>query len=866
LPPAAFSADPPPPPISPAEAAAAEAVCDYLTHGPAAFYSRLAADAPLRSLAREDALEEIEMRAGEPRRASWVMRTPTRGVSGATFEVVFQSGIDEVVTLEMAERGGVWKIAAVRTLAELTPKQRESWNQPHPADAVAALAHLRAENRRHVAWLAIGSLLVAIIGSAVRHRFRIGSTLALTIAAAGLCLQVAVFFHPRLVPSTSLPMVPQPNMTHGAFAMLRPLLAFRRGMTRGEYLAPARLVDHEVAATEKLWRAEAEGTADEERFGTMLDETPLSALLRARAAADRGHHAQAEESYRAFRKALNGSDAFWLEQAMNEFKIDARGGPLLMFPSRDAGAYYLQSTLDLLGARRNAKDDFRQAWRLQPMTRSDVVQRGLFAPLLRDHEISTLLNLNGPEEPVTGGGELARNPIDVPLSMKASASGMLVRISGDQERLDIPGGAAIAPRLTEAVPATEWKHRDEPAALLPVEVFRKAHITTPGTRARAIRRVETLVQHNRWEDVVHLTDTMMQDPADLPLPLVAQRARALVRAQSWDKVSAMARSPIGKPVEIDELDVPAFVQLADAFVSGGAFASAIDIYQKLGRTSARQRVERRLRRAEARMKFAGSSPLVTTWHFHIHGAPDVSQAVAVRLGQVLEAEVQRILAPLGRLEGGVIRVNMLKSADFPPEATGDADNLGHYDGEISIPCGDIDSFSPAFVAIVTHELAHAIVGQASGGKAPRWLDEGLARHMELVERQGNIFEDRVEVPSIAILDAQLEIESDPLSVSDAGEEAATLIRFLQDRYGPDTIRGLLNLYMSGETSEEAFFLAVTRKSTAEIDREFREWGLSHRTAFVDKSSWPYRRFSSPDSIDPAVREGIHWSKKPAVKP
>jgi hypothetical protein len=138
--------------------------------------------------------------------------------------------------------------------------------------------------------------------------------------------------------------------------------------------------------------------------------------------------------------------------------------------------------------------------------------------------------------------------------------------------------------------------------------------------------------------------------------------------------------------------------------------------------------------------------------------------------------------------------------------------------------------------------------------------------MELVPRQENIFQNRStqQVPSISVLDAELEAGADPIAVGEAYDEAATFMRFLEDRYGAQSINGLIASYRGGANTDEAF-VSVTKKGTVDIDREFRDWGLNHSAAFLDKTPWPYAQFYSL-GINPKVLEGFHWSKKPAKKP
>lgn len=53
-----------------------------------------------------------------------------------------------------------------------------------------------------------------------------------------------------------------------------------------------------------------------------------------------------------------------------------------------------------------------------------------------------------------------------------------------------------------------------------------------------------------------------------------------------------------------------------------------------------------------------------------------------------------------------------------------------YDGRIKIPVGGITSRTSLLERVLFHEYAHALVHRLSYGKAPVWLNEGIAQHVE----------------------------------------------------------------------------------------------------------------------------------------
>jgi len=53
-----------------------------------------------------------------------------------------------------------------------------------------------------------------------------------------------------------------------------------------------------------------------------------------------------------------------------------------------------------------------------------------------------------------------------------------------------------------------------------------------------------------------------------------------------------------------------------------------------------------------------------------------------------------------------------------------------YDGRIKIPAGGITEKTNKLEAVLFHEYTHAVVHRISGGRAPTWLNEGLAQYLE----------------------------------------------------------------------------------------------------------------------------------------
>jgi hypothetical protein len=238
----------------------------------------------------------------------------------------------------------------------------------------------------------------------------------------------------------------------------------------------------------------------------------------------------------------------------------------------------------------------------------------------------------------------------------------------------------------------------------------------------------------------------------------------------------------------------------------------------------------------------------------------MNPAIAARIAELLEKELARLREKLPPIEPRRVTVNVLFWEDFRGDISGSDHILGLYDGEILFPFAVVNQFKPEVVAIITHELTHAIVAQASDDNAPRWFQEGIAQRMELVPHQVNAFHQTPaeEVVPVSLLDAVMENATDPYAIEHGYHAAHTFIRFLESRYGRSALGALIASFAQGKNSDDAL-AALTGKSLDAVDREFREWGFQNNGNFRNDEPFPYRDLYSP-GIDPRIREGFKWSK------
>jgi hypothetical protein len=750
-------------PLGNPEREAVSVVSSYLASGPAAVYERLTPDAPLRSLPREEALQEIAVRLGPREGATWTLRKASEGVA---FHVRWPSGYEDGLLFRM--RGGA--LHSITTMAE--PNVGRASARPSGGAG-------RAEARPTLLALSV----VCILGAIFIRKLR------LVLLAAGTALAVVAV----------LPLLRRTESTKVEVVELRHLLRTRNALARGDAFP---VPEHPVA---RLWA------------GMPADNgSPLAHLVRARLAL-----ADGKDGREHFERVVPVRDDVLLEAGL--FEQMRRMG------SHDAEAYYRDPTFE----------SFRTAWQLEPKPREELVRA--HAKMLDDLRVKTLVSFHSASEPVVRSRALASQPLAWPNGAKALVCGERLRVEIGNAAVVVPNGAALAPKDAQVVAATYDERRRDALALAEA----KELLEKKGTPSRPVltRAVAALVRHNRWGDVLKLTDE------GVPPELLHVRIRALLRAQRVEDARKLA--------ETRQTDDPLTrIAIAEAMSNAGQWSTAETLFRSV--SAEPQLVQVRLKQLELRRALATNAQTIATPHFDIRHDATINPAIASRIGDLLEAELARLQVRLPKRELRRVAVNVLRWEDFSGGITLSDHILGLYDGEILFPFAAVEQFKPAVVSVITHELAHAILAQATGDNAPRWFQEGVATRMELVPRQENAFRGTPSelVLPVTLLDAVMEKNADP----DAYVVAQTFIRFLEDRYGANAIATLAGEFANGTNSDDAL-TKLTGKSLEALNADFRQWGFHHNGDFVNDEPWPYRDLYSP-GVDPRIRERFKFRVRP----
>lgn len=848
-----------PRPLTDAERQGVIFAAEYLERGPAAWWDHLSRTSRLRRLGREAALAEIEVRAGSPAEAQWELQAAAPGLSasGAVFALQFPSGADDTLTLALVREGGDWKIDSLRIAAEPVAASDEVFAAAAGAGPPgAAAAGPWVPPRRLAALLrwplwAIGgvaALGLLLLGATWDQRHRRGAVLGLAVAGSLIVgTALAALVVPRLGsrgPVRAAKLEPDSRE-------LRSLVALRRALTlpgvHPPEAEPAEVRDPggETSRIASLWWAQhLLGRMDVQGVDKLLagfpspGRFPLAELLRARLAFLRLQELPTATAYQ--RAATGGApqEGLLSESAQAFLVLGFRGHAeaflrqLQELGSRRADTYFALAEMAVRDHRlAEAEALFRTAWRLQPLARSEVMDRPALIALFQDAQIRRLIHLESVTDPIVTCADLSRRALTPPAGFEARLLGETLRLTRGPAELRVPGACDLAPPGTRVDYASLWNDEREGKMLaglpaLLAAVRSPGALAQPSLRRQTMDTAEALAGRQRWAEVLTLTDGLSQEVASLPSGLMRLRAEALRRAGR----AGEARDLLVRVVQSDKagqrMDPETLYQLADLLTADGNFDLALKLVAKANSQLPFDAGDERTRQLQMEKRLAASAEVYRSPHFEIHYPPQRGEAFARNAARILEAERSRLQAWIPLSSSKSTEVHLLHFSDFQAGYSPGMDILGLYDGKIRVPLGDAPKFGTFVVSILTHELAHAMIAERTGSRAPHWFQEGLAQHVEMLQEGVNPiqgYRDKDNLLGFPLLEPAI-LSLSPALIAIGYDESRWTLHYVEHRYGREGIHRLINAFNDGKTTGEA--IATLGTTTAQFDHDLWQWGVT----------------------------------------
>jgi tetratricopeptide (TPR) repeat protein len=163
--------------------------------------------------------------------------------------------------------------------------------------------------------------------------------------------------------------------------------------------------------------------------------------------------------------------------------------------------------------------------------------------------------------------------------------------------------------------------------------------------------------------------------------------------------------------------------------------------------------------------------------------------------------------------------------------------------------------------VLTHELAHVYHIQATGGRVPRWLTEGLAMmetawaNPRWVQQNDRRAWDRLQagkLAKMATFNLAFSQARSMQDILDAYDQAMRQVQFLAERFGRDKVRALVTAHKSGKPTTQ-LLQEVLGQSADSLDSAFASWLAKDLARFGRdfRPDWPRlgQQFSLPEPMD-----------------
>jgi tetratricopeptide (TPR) repeat protein len=837
---------------------AVEILSSYIDGGPASVRQNLSEHSPLRHASDS----KIELLFGPVTDSRWQL--DASDPEGSTiFAVDYSSGIDDLVTLELAQEDRGWMLHDIASLSTAAITD-------HPAPLPGTTVEPEpGRGLLHHAYLPFGFLLLGVLTGLGAMLTRSTLRVAFILIAAGAIAAGSIGLYGLFRDATSQ----QETAT-----LASDIDALRDFRWRLESAEPLDLGPHrsliEDSRTAALWAAQALllETRESEAHDILDslepdDRDPYYQIVKARVEAVRGNASAAILAYERALERCPSSDALRLEVIgsclTHGFRDRARNHLLAMEQrgSGHAAPHYVLAVLDAFdGDLDNSEKRLLTAMQLEPPSRQSLLSVPVIAHLLRRPRVAAEVRLFDLEERTWERNGPSGRPLDLSGAWRTARSGDYLLAERETAKIFLPGLASHAPPGTTLVDPSTWENLERQEILAAPDRLAKLASSPgswlqPSSRDRLTKAVVAMEEENRWKDVDALTLELPERLETLPIDVIRARSAALQQLGRGGDAKSFAASAALAELKRPNPDAERLYGLGEMMATFHSYDIAIRLLQRAESLREGADLGNRIRQLSMNRSLQHDYEVHTTRHFEIRFPKETHISRARRIGEILEAELARIQSRLGLKEFNHCRVNLMRWNDFRMIYTQSNHILGFYDGAITVPLADVPVFPPEVVALLTHELTHAIVAEATGGKAPRWFQEAIAGRMQMLPASNafNRYADDTMLP-LALLDPVLRHSPDPELIEQAYVVSETLLRYFESIRSADVWNEMIRAFAAGMTTQQAVESVLDREFI-QLDESFRSWGRSGTRVFVadeivhydrpDNSEWI--RFSASQS-------------------
>ena len=184
-----------------------------------------------------------------------------------------------------------------------------------------------------------------------------------------------------------------------------------------------------------------------------------------------------------------------------------------------------------------------------------------------------------------------------------------------------------------------------------------------------------------------------------------------------------------------------------------------------------------------------------------------SEQLRRELVATLESQYDDLVRTLGVAPRASIPVTLYTEQAFFDVTHAPSWSGAVNDGKLRIPISGITSMTSDLARVLKHELAHSFVNQASGGRCPTWLNEGIAQEVEPKtvasngRRLSQLFHAQHAIPYNALEGSFMRFS--PVEAVVAYDESLAAVEYINETYGMSDVQRILERLSQGSSAEAA---------------------------------------------------------------
>jgi tetratricopeptide (TPR) repeat protein len=281
-------------------------------------------------------------------------------------------------------------------------------------------------------------------------------------------------------------------------------------------------------------------------------------------------------------------------------------------------------------------------------------------------------------------------------------------------------------------------------------------------------------------------------------------AMALVRSgNTAAAVSYAERSVRANPGSADAYTVLGFVQF-----SADRTKDAVRAWRRSLELRPDSVVERYLAKAQREATTEADFSQRESSHFTLrYEGKQTSEQLRRELIATLESEYDELVRQLGVAPRASIPVILYTEQAFFDVTHAPSWSGAVNDGKLRIPISGLSSMTSELARVLKHELAHSFVNQASGGRCPTWLNEGIAQAVEPKSLASNgrglsrLFRAQQAIP-YNVLEGSF-MRFSPIEAVVAYDESLAAVEYINETYGMSDVERILERIGQGSAPEAA---------------------------------------------------------------